>query len=169
MRLLPLPRPFQYLPYLFCTGFPVHPRSSFISPGGINFITCLWILLSFADLSQWFSLNCLALNLSRLNVICWFNCTSIWLGLTPWRYSRQVSHFQWTCQPSLSIVLLSLKGTSTHQTLSRQSHCISYCSCSHQLPSPLAILFYMAHLTMSHTNSNKFKTLSPELFSSQTV
>jgi len=28
-------------------------------------------------------------------------------------------------------------GTPTHQTLSRHSHCISYCSCSHQLPSRL--------------------------------
>jgi len=30
-------------------------------------------------------------------------------------------------------MLLSLEGTQTHETLSRQSHCISYCSCSHQL------------------------------------
>jgi len=32
-----------------------------------------------------------------------------------------------------------------------------------------AILFYMAHLNMSHTYSNEFKTLSQELFSSPTV
>jgi len=34
-------------------------------------------------------------------------------------------------------VFLSLEGTLTHQTLSRQSHCSSYCSCSHQLLSRL--------------------------------
>jgi len=72
---------------------------------------------------------------------------------TPWRHSRQVSQFQETCQPSLPVMLLSLESTPTHQTLSRHSRCMSYCSCSHQLPSRLLQLCSLWRTSICHTQT----------------
>jgi len=48
-------------------------------------------------------------------------------------------------------MLLSLESTPTHQTLSRHSHCISYCSCSHQLPPRLLQFFSLWRTSTCHT------------------
>jgi len=49
---------------------------------------------------------------------------------------------------------LSLEGTPTHQTLSRQSHCISYCSCSHQFPSRLLQFCSLWRTSLCHTQTH---------------
>jgi len=72
----------------------------------------------------------------------------------------KVSHFQETCQPSLPIMLLSLESTPTHHTLSRQSHCISYCSYSHQLPSRLLQFCSLWRSSTCHTQTPTSSKLS---------
>jgi len=50
-------------------------------------------------------------------------------------------------------MLLSLESTPTHQTLSRQSHCISYRSYSHQLPSRLLKFRSLWCTSVCHTQT----------------
>jgi len=57
-------------------------------------------------------------------------------------------------------MLQSLESTKTHQTLSRHSYCISYCSCSHQLPSRLLQFCSLWRTSICHTQTPSSSKLS---------
>jgi len=71
--------------------------------------------------------------------------------------------------PKSNHATITWKHSDTSDTVSTLTLHLLLLMLSSAPVSTIAILFSMAHLNMSHTNSNEFKTLSPELFSSPTV